>query len=162
MFSPNLPLPRGPVVRVLPYFSKKTGKYHARRKGNGVSLESLSVTHSENLRMESLLQGWKPVCFKWLMFLSLSTAPSFLSVNIFWGRWCCRSTITWDLRDLDSLSLEFVWSLASYLKCLCFYSHLHSLACAHRTSFLPFFISPVCALITCWQMVFFTMCWCVA
>lgn len=57
--------------------------------------------------MEILLQGWKPACPKWLLFLSLSTAPSFLCVNICWGRWCCSSAITWDLRDPDSFLSQF-------------------------------------------------------
>lgn len=107
MFPPNLSPPQGPVVCVLPYFSKKAGKYRASRKGNGVSLESFSVTRSGNLRKESLFHCWKLACPKWLLFLSLGTAPSFLSVNICWGTWCCRSTIAWHLRDLDSFLYQF-------------------------------------------------------
>lgn len=41
------------------------------------SVFRMSVTHWEILRMESLPRGWKPACPKCLLFLALSTAPSF-------------------------------------------------------------------------------------
>ena len=159
MFSPNLSLPQGPVVCSLPYFSKKAGKYHASRKGNGVSLESLSVTRSENLRMESLLQGWKPACPKWLLFLSLSTAlPSFVLTYVE-GDDAAGQPLpgTWE-----------IWTLLSQFRVCLVFGQLPKVSLLLFPSaqsglciwdlFLSFFICLICALITCWQMLFFAMC----
>lgn len=58
--------------------------YHTSSRGRQICLKEeewslfrISVTHWEILRIESLPQGWKPACPKCLLFLSLSTAPSF-------------------------------------------------------------------------------------
>lgn len=58
--------------------------YHTSSRGRQICLKEeewslfrISVTHWEILRIESLPQGWKSACPKCLLFLSLSTAPSF-------------------------------------------------------------------------------------
>lgn len=79
---------------------QEAGKYHASRKRNGVS--RISVIHWEILRMESLAQSWKPACPKCLLFLSLSTAPSFFVLMCVEGDDAAGQPLpgTWDIWTL--------------------------------------------------------------
>lgn len=75
------------------------------------SLFRVSVTHSESLRMESFLQGWNPASPKWLLFLSLSTAPSFLVLTYVEGDDAAGQLLPGTIG---------IWTLSQFRVCLIF------------------------------------------